>query len=303
MMKMSSVFAVGARIGRAGLVAGFLSFGLYSIAWAADTLVGSGYPEVNFTVTASQGTLDLGTTGANPIGLTPTRVEVWALPAPYIGDPQQGLMILRWESSAGGSPPPSLPTAVPPSDGLYYLTVIAYSQSATPYADITDYPYQNHETCGRYAGSSDTRYCWYTRTGFVNLVGSLQCSGGQCNTTTALPGSIVPQTGLWAVSAEVNGRPGRGFAIELNHGILSLTLFGYETAGESGFWQATGALNGGSFSGNLNYYNNGTYLGGSARSATLAGVAGTVTIQFADGANGTIKLPGESAKAISKLSW
>jgi hypothetical protein len=141
------------------------------------------------------------------------------------------------------------------------------------------------------------------RSSFVNLVGSLQCSGGQCNTTTAWPGPVLPQTGLWAIQAEINGGPGRGFAIESQHGTFVITIFGFDQVGAGEFYQASGVLSGSTFSGALNFYKGGTTFGGALQQASLAGSAGPVVVKFTDSTHGTITLPGESEKAISKVSW
>jgi hypothetical protein len=115
--------------------------------------------------------------------------------------------------------------------------------------------------------------------------------------------AVTPTTGLWAIDAEVNGQPGRGFTIEVINGTLVLTVFGYDGSGSDAFYQAAGSLSGSTFSAPLNYYRNGTALGGTFKSASLAGTAGTVTMSFSDANHGTITLPGESAKAFSKFNW
>jgi hypothetical protein len=153
------------------------------------------------------------------------------------------------------------------------------------------------------AASTDTRYCAYVRSSFVNFVGSLQCSGGQCNTTTALPGPVLPQTGLWAIQAEINGSPGRGFAIELQHGTFVITIFGFDQTGAGEFYQAAGALSDSTFSGTLDYYKGGTAFGGALQQASWAGSAGPVVVKFTDSTHGTITLPGETEKVISKFNW
>jgi hypothetical protein len=115
--------------------------------------------------------------------------------------------------------------------------------------------------------------------------------------------AVTPTSGLWSINAEVNGQPGRGFTIEVQHGVLVLTIFGYDAAGGDAFYQAAGNYSGGTFSGTLNYYSGGTTFGGAFKSASLAGSAGTVTMTFTDSTHGTITLPGESAKAFSKFNW
>lgn len=118
-----------------------------------------------------------------------------------------------------------------------------------------------------------------------------------------LSAGITPSAGLWAIDAEKNGEPGRGFTIEVRNGVLVLTVFAYDASGGDAFYQAAGAMTGNNFTGTLNYYRNGTSLGGTFKSAVLAGSAGTVTIDFTSATQGTITLPGESAKTFSKFFW
>lgn len=116
-------------------------------------------------------------------------------------------------------------------------------------------------------------------------------------------GPIIPMSGLWAIDGEVNGQPGRGFNIEVHNGILAITVFAYDQAGNDVFYQAAGAYSGNTFSGPLNYYANGTSFGGPPRSAVLSGSAGSVTMTFTGSTHGTIVLPGETAKSFSKFLW
>ena len=57
---------------------------------------------------------------------------------------------------------------------------------------------------------------------------------------------FTPQTGAWVINEEANGEPGRGFQIEVQNDILVLYFYGYEAAGDSAFWLATGAFQPGS---------------------------------------------------------
>jgi hypothetical protein len=50
-------------------------------------------------------------------------------------------------------------------------------------------------------------------------------------------------------------------------------------------------------------YGGGTVLGGAYAAANQTGSPGQVTINFTSPTTGTITLPGEASKAISKFSW
>jgi hypothetical protein len=108
---------------------------------------------------------------------------------------------------------------------------------------------------------------------------------------------------LWAINSEENGQPGRGFTIEDQGNVMVLTVYGYDLSGRPTFYQASGTVNNNSFAGSLAYYTGGTPFGGSWQSASLAGNAGQVTVNFTDSNTGTITFPGEVAKAISKFNW
>lgn len=112
-----------------------------------------------------------------------------------------------------------------------------------------------------------------------------------------------PGTGLWAISDELDGSPGRGFQIEVQGELLVLTVFAYDATGENVFYQSSGRLQDGVFTGELNQYRGGRFLGGPQQNAVLSGSAGTVTIRFSSAQTGEIQFPGEAAKSIRKLSW
>lgn len=113
----------------------------------------------------------------------------------------------------------------------------------------------------------------------------------------------IPEEGLWAVSSEVDGNPGRGFQLEVRNNVAVATVYGYDEAGNPVFYLATGTLKNGGFSGSLDTFSGGTTFGGATRSAAAAGSAGTVTFSFTDSTHGTVKFPGESSVAINKLDW
>jgi hypothetical protein len=115
--------------------------------------------------------------------------------------------------------------------------------------------------------------------------------------------TIVPSNGLWVINAELNGQDGRGFQIEQHAGLLVFTYYGYGATGQETWYLAADAQNGSSFTSTLTEYGGGTVLGGSYAPATETGSPGQVTINFTSPTAGTITLPGESAKAISKFMW
>lgn len=115
--------------------------------------------------------------------------------------------------------------------------------------------------------------------------------------------ALMPAPGLWGVSAELNGSPGRGFQIEVENEVLVLSYYGYRADGSSVFYNAVGPISNNRFSAPLVEYRGGTPLGASFRNGAENGSPGTVTLDFRTGKSGTITLPGESPKAVVKFSF
>ena len=114
---------------------------------------------------------------------------------------------------------------------------------------------------------------------------------------------VTPLPGLWAITSEVNGAPGRGFQVELHGNTMVLTFYGYDASGKGRFWLASGPYGYNTFSATLTTYDGGTTFGGAAQSAHDAGTAGTLTVTFTSPTTGTITLPNESPKAISYFQF
>ncbi|MEY2953445.1 MAG: hypothetical protein RLZZ401_1532 [Pseudomonadota bacterium] len=113
----------------------------------------------------------------------------------------------------------------------------------------------------------------------------------------------MPAPGTWVVDSELNGQPGRGFNLEVENEILVFAYYGYRSDGSAVFYSAVGAISQNTFTAELVEYKNGKSLGGINQSGSRQGSPGNVTINFTSGLKATITLPGEAAKAISKLSF
>lgn len=140
-------------------------------------------------------------------------------------------------------------------------------------------------------------------TGSITLPGEAAKSISKFNFSGSANPTIVPSNGLWIIDAENNGQSGRGFQIEQNRGVLVFTYYGYDAVGQESWYLAAGAMSGNSFTGSMTQYQNGTVLGGSYAPATSSGSPGTVILNFTSPTSGTIQLPGEAAKPISKFTW
>lgn len=116
---------------------------------------------------------------------------------------------------------------------------------------------------------------------------------------------ISPHPGLWGIDEENNGKPGRGFQLDVQNDVMVLTFYGYEQSGASSFWLATGSFEKGSneITMDLGEFEGGMAFGDSFKNATYLGSKGEVTIRFTGLGVGEICLPNESCKAISWFNF
>lgn len=117
--------------------------------------------------------------------------------------------------------------------------------------------------------------------------------------------AILPDSGMWSIGEELNGKPGRGIQVDRQGGsTLILTYFGYRADGSSLFLQAAGTLKDGrQFDGVLAEYRNGRALGGQARDGELAQEAGPIRIVFDSSTTATITLPGEAPQRLQRFQF
>ncbi len=139
------------------------------------------------------------------------------------------------------------------------------------------------------------------KTSILNLLHVVWPGASMCYQTSIA--AVLPTDGLWAIDAETNGQNGRGFQVETHRGLTVLTYYGYRAGGHDHWYLATGALANGSFTGSMTQYQGGTALGAAYAPATANGSAGTVAMNFTSSTAGSITLPGEPAKAISKFAF
>lgn len=119
----------------------------------------------------------------------------------------------------------------------------------------------------------------------------------------SLAQALAPQTGTWVVSSELDGKPGRGLAIDVQNDTFVMQMYAYESSGQATFYLATGKLANDQVSASLMRYTGGRYLGSGPLSGKEAGNADTVRFRFTSGTTGFITLPGESEKAISRFNF
>lgn len=112
-----------------------------------------------------------------------------------------------------------------------------------------------------------------------------------------------PQPGLWNIDEELTGNPGRGFQIDSQGDVLILTFYGYEETGEPTFYLSSGPFTENSFEAELLQFEGGKSFGGDFQDAALIGPVGLVKLEFDSTTTGTIELPGEQPKTISRFSF
>ena len=112
---------------------------------------------------------------------------------------------------------------------------------------------------------------------------------------------FTPQAGTWIVSSELDGKPGRGLAIDVQGNTFFMQVFGYEKNGDATFYTATGQMDGNGVTAPLMRYQGGRSFGGGARDAVEDKSLGDVTVSFSNGLKGTVQFPGEPAVAIERF--
>ena len=121
---------------------------------------------------------------------------------------------------------------------------------------------------------------------------------------TGLAHAFVPQAGTWVISEELNGAPGRGFAMDVQNDTVVMQVYAYEKSGQPTFYMATGHLGDNNIvETKLGRYEGGRYLGSGPQIGVERGSPGTVRIRFVNGTLGYITLPGEAEKEIKRFQF
>ncbi len=117
--------------------------------------------------------------------------------------------------------------------------------------------------------------------------------------------AALPDSGMWAIDGELNGKPGRGIQIDRQSGLnVIVTYYGYRTDGSALFLQAAGQLKDEKiFEGELTEYQGGRVLGGPAQNGEVVQVVGPVRIVFDTEASASITLPGEATQVMKRFRF
>ncbi len=115
--------------------------------------------------------------------------------------------------------------------------------------------------------------------------------------------AFMPSNGTWVVTSELDGKPGRGLAIDAQNGTLVMQMYAYESNGQPSFYMTSGALSNNRFSAPLMRYKGGRHLGSGPLSGSEDRNMGQVSMRFTSGVSGFITLPGEREVAISRFNF
>ncbi|MDA8523077.1 hypothetical protein [Acidovorax sp. NCPPB 4044] len=122
-------------------------------------------------------------------------------------------------------------------------------------------------------------------------------------------GAEALQPGMWSFDGELGGRPGRSLQIDRldNSGMLILSYLGYRNDGSSVFLQGAthfgGLLRFNTYSFPLKEFRGGPVIGGPVTPGEEAATVGDMQLAFDSPTSGTITLPGEAPRRISRYRY
>ena len=63
--------------------------------------------------------------------------------------------------------------------------------------------------------------------------------------------AFAPQAGVWVITTENNGQPGRGMALDVQGEKLVMQMYAYDSTGNPTFYLTSGAISDNAFTGKL----------------------------------------------------
>lgn len=123
--------------------------------------------------------------------------------------------------------------------------------------------------------------------------------------------AYAPEPGTWVISRELNGKPGRGMALDWQNGMVVMQVYNYEQNGDPSFHLAVGKVSDSppfetgvaDFTARLKRYEGGRYFGSGAVSGHEAADVGEVQLSFSSPLTGRVKFPGESWVSMEKFQF
>ncbi len=119
----------------------------------------------------------------------------------------------------------------------------------------------------------------------------------------AAPLAFTPATGLWWNPSE----SGSGYDIQVQHGVLVMTMYSYTAGGDPQWYLVVGSLSnagvGVTATGTLDKYRSGQCASCMYTMPSMAGNDGAVTINFSSPTAATVQLPGGRVTRIQPEAW
>jgi hypothetical protein len=113
--------------------------------------------------------------------------------------------------------------------------------------------------------------------------------------------AFTPRTGHWYNANE----SGSGYNIDIQDGVLVVTIFSYKTNGDSEWYIASGPMSGGqtAFTGTLLAVRGGQCISCTYTAPTSTNDSGTITISFTSETAATVSLPGGRVTSIAPFNF
>lgn len=118
---------------------------------------------------------------------------------------------------------------------------------------------------------------------------------------SARAAAFQPRTGQWWNPNE----SGRGFNIDIQNGVMVMTMYTYDASGNAQWYLAAGPMTNGqrTFSATMDRYVGGQCVMCSYQPAVLVGNDGLVTVNFSDEMHATIAFPGGHVSSITPFDF
>jgi hypothetical protein len=131
---------------------------------------------------------------------------------------------------------------------------------------------------------------FFSKQGAMTLVyeGVYENDSGALAAYMAPPTSIVPTEGMWWNP----GESGSGYAIDVKHGVLVMTIYSYTSTGAPQWYLLVGTLVNDRTTAPLSKFQGGQCISCAYRLAVVAGDDGLATVTFTSATSATVTLPG-----------
>jgi hypothetical protein len=203
----------------------------------------------------------------------PFRYELWATTDPYFGvGIPVGYKVWQQVAIGGAVLPPNgnrgetrFGNFPPPPSGTYYFAILTTEYQGGPIND----------------GYAEVDYHLFH------------------DPITYLPSTFTPQVGLWWNPTE----SGSGYAIDLQHGVVVVTIYSYNSDGTPQWYLMSAPLSNNTVSGPLTKFRAGQCISCTYQAPVANGNDGTMTIVFTSATTAAVTLPGSRSFTIVTPSY